>query len=169
MNDGLGKDAEKKIREWLDRPEEGYSFDRIPDQVSGFYGSSNICDFICFKSPYQIYIESKSTWEDRFDFALISEVQHDGLLAKSKIKNVFGVIIILFATHQRAFWVDIREIKKLEDMDKHSLNVKKVDKWPTHFKEIETIPNKRKKLLDYIGDIEDFIEVSKLSTLNINE
>lgn len=30
----IGKKAEKKIQEWLDRPECGYSFDRIPDQMT---------------------------------------------------------------------------------------------------------------------------------------
>ena len=44
-NDGLGKAAEAKIKQWLDRPDSGYSFDRIPDQLSGMYGSKNICDF----------------------------------------------------------------------------------------------------------------------------
>ena len=33
-DDGLGKKAEQKIKEWLDRPEDGYSFDRIPDQMT---------------------------------------------------------------------------------------------------------------------------------------
>ena len=64
----LGKKAEAKIELWLDHPELGYSFDRIPDQMTGYYMvSRNICDFICFKSPYQYYIESKATWKDRFD------------------------------------------------------------------------------------------------------
>lgn len=30
----LGKDAEARIKTWLDRPEEGYSFDRILDQMT---------------------------------------------------------------------------------------------------------------------------------------
>ncbi len=30
----IGKKAEQKIREWLDRPEEGYCFDRIYDQMT---------------------------------------------------------------------------------------------------------------------------------------
>ena len=35
MSDSLiGKDAEKKIQEWLDRKEDGYSFDRIKDQMT---------------------------------------------------------------------------------------------------------------------------------------
>ena len=35
MSDGgLGKKGEEKIKLWLDRPECGYSFDRIPDQMT---------------------------------------------------------------------------------------------------------------------------------------
>lgn len=30
----VGKKAEAKIQEWLNRPEEGYSFDRIKDQMT---------------------------------------------------------------------------------------------------------------------------------------
>lgn len=51
IHDDLGKKSEQKIREWLDRPEQGYCFDRIPDQMTGFYGPKNICDFTLFKSP----------------------------------------------------------------------------------------------------------------------
>jgi hypothetical protein len=89
MNDNLGKKAERKIAQWLDRPSEGYCFDRIPDQLTGFYGSRNISDFTLFKSPYMYYIESKATWEDRFNFSMISEYQYENLLLKSKIENVF--------------------------------------------------------------------------------
>lgn len=35
MSDTLiGKQAESKIKEWLDRPLDGYSFDRIKDQMT---------------------------------------------------------------------------------------------------------------------------------------
>ena len=153
----IGKKAEDKIAEWLDRPESAYSFDRIPDQMSGFYGSSNICDFACFKSPNMYYIESKATWEDRFDFSMLTEKQHDGLLEKSKIQNVYGLVIVLFATYKRAFVIDIREIKKLEDEGKKSINIKKIDKWQINYTEIRTIPNNRKLLLDYEGEIEEYI------------
>ena len=30
----LGKKAEAKIREWLDRPDDGYAFTRLYDQLS---------------------------------------------------------------------------------------------------------------------------------------
>lgn len=151
----VGKKAEEKIREWLDRPEEGYSFDRIPDQMTGKWGSKNICDFTCFKSPYMYYIESKATYEDRFDFSMLSDTQYEGLLEKSKIDHVFGIVIVLFATYQRAFILDIRDIAKHKENSQKSLNIKKIDKWPDYIQyfEIATVPNKRKFYLDYIGDL----------------
>lgn len=156
-NDGLGKEAEQKIREWLDRPEDGYSFDRIPDQLSGFYGSKNICDFVCFKSPYMYYIESKATWEDRFSFSMLTETQHNGLIGKSKISNVFGLVIVLFASYKRAFVFRIEDIDTVEKQGVKSLNIKKIDKWSIPYKEIRTIPNSRKKHLDYTGELEEYI------------
>ena len=156
-NDGLGKEAEKKIQEWLDRPEDGYSFDRLYDQMNGFYGSKNICDFTCFRSPYYYYIESKATWEDRFSFSMISENQHSKMLEKSRISGVYALIIILFASHKRAFVFRIEDIDKLEQQGVKSLNIKKIAKWPIRYKEITTIPNSRKKHLDYEGELEDYI------------
>lgn len=155
----LGKKAEAKIREWLDRPEEGYCFDRIPDQMTGFYGSKNICDFALFKSPNMYYIESKATWEDRFDFNMLTQTQHDGLLAKSNISNVFGIVIVLFASYKRAFIFDIRHIAKLESEGIKSLNIKKIDKWVIPYQEIQTVPS-RKQLLDYTGDLPIYSEVA---------
>ena len=98
------------------------------------------------------YIESKATWEDRFDFSMLTPTQHDGLLKKSKIPNVYGVVIVLFAHHQRAFIIDINEIKRLEDMGRKSLNIKKIDSWGITYTEIQTIPNNRKTYLDYTGE-----------------
>lgn len=163
MSDTLiGKQAEAKIEEWLDRPDEGYSFDRIKDQMTGYWGSKNICDFACFRSPYLWYIESKATWEDRFDFNMITDTQHDGLMAKSKINNVFGVVIVLFVSYKRAFIIDINEIERLCQSGKKSINIKEIDCWGLKYSEISTIPNNRKKMLDYTGELEDHISCLKV-------
>lgn len=153
MNDLLGKKAEAQIEKWLgSRTEDGYSFDRIPDQMSGLKGSKNICDFVLYKYPYQYFIESKATWEARFDFSMLTPTQHDGLLDKSRIFGVFGVVTVLFATYKRTFNIDIREIVRLEQAGTKSLNIKNIDKWGIVYHEIETIPNNRKELLDYTGE-----------------
>lgn len=156
-NDGLGKKAEKKIKEWLDHPELGYSFDRIPDQLSGFYGSRNICDFTLFKSPLFFYIESKATWRPRFDFDMISEYQMTHLLEKSHIENVWSIIIVLFATEKRAFILNIQDIQNMIENGHKSLSITKIKKWPIPYIEIPTVANSRKELLDYTGRIEDLI------------
>lgn len=153
----LGKQAEAKIKQWLNRPDDGYSFDRIPDQMSGFYNSRNVCDFICFKSPYLVYIESKATYKDRFDFVQISDYQMTEMLKKSQIQNVFAVVIILFASDKRAFILNIQDIKYLIDSGQKSINIKKLDKWDFKYSEIQTIPNNRKSLLDYTGELLDYI------------
>ena len=158
MNDTIGKEAEQKIKEWLDRPAEGYSFDRIYDQMTGFYSvSRNICDFTLYKYPYKYYIESKATWQDRWDFNELQDHQREGLLQKSKINGCFGWIIVLFASYQRAFKIDIKDFQTALDSGIKSINITKIDKWKIPYKEIQIIPNNRKKLLDYTGEVEDLI------------
>ena len=156
-DDGLGKKAELKIKQWLDHPELGYSFDRIPDQMSGRYlVSRNICDFICFKSPNLYYIESKATWSDRFDFSRITTFQSEGLTKKSEISFCFGLIIVLFAAYQRAFILKIQDINKQISSRSKSINIKKIDKWSIPYVEIPTLSS-RKTLLDYTGDLEELV------------
>lgn len=151
-DDTLGKKAESKIQQWLDRPEEGYNIYRIKDQMSGFKGSENPADFVFYKYPYQYWIESKATYEDRFEFSMITDHQYSELMKYSKIHGVYGLVIVLFAAYQRAFIIDIREIDRLiKEEDKHSLNIKKIDKWKIKYKEIRTEPS-RKAMLDYTGD-----------------
>ncbi len=157
MNDDLGKRAESKIHDWLDRPYDGYSFDRIKDQMSGFYGSKNICDFTCYKYPYMYYIESKATWKERFDFSMITPKQRDGLLKKSSIEGVYGFVIVLFATQRRAFVLDIRDIDDMIFHGKKSINIDVIKSWTFPYKEIRTVPSTRKMLLDYVGEIEEYI------------
>lgn len=148
MSEEFYKVAEKRILQWLDRPEEGYCIDRIPDQMNGLYGSKNIADFIFFKSPDLYYIESKATWADRFDFSMITQYQHDKLIEKSKIPNVHGIVIVLFASAQKAVILNILDIKSLEDSGVKSLNINKIDKWKIPYLPIKTVPS-RKQILDY--------------------
>ena len=147
--DNLGKKAEGKIKEWLNRPEEGFCFDRLPDQLNGFVGSCNICDFTLYRYPYFYYLESKATENDRFDFSMISDYQRDHMLEKSDIEGVKCYVIVLFATQKRAFILNIKDIVDEMSRGNKSINIKKVEKWTIPFKEIETIPNNRKVLLDY--------------------
>lgn len=164
-NDHLGKDAEGKIQDWL-APLPEYSFFRIKDQMTGFYGSSNPCDFIVYRMPNMCYLEAKATWKDRFDFSNITDVQRTELVRRSKVKGVYGVFSVLFASYQRTFFFDANSMFKegddgdvvLRDDSVKSLNIKKIDKWPIPYVEVGTIPNNRKKHLDYTGDFMGYLE-----------
>lgn len=171
-----GKKAEKKIKEWLDRPQDGYDFNRIPDQMSGLFRvSRNICDFDCYKYPYKYYIESKCTEHDRFDFSQLTDTQRNGLRLKAQIIGTYGFVIVCFAYYKRAFVFDIRDIAAI-DHDKDikaddktylrikSVNIKKIDKWPIPYREIRTIPS-RKEFLDYEGEIEEYIPISAVPSV----
>ena len=154
----LGKEAEKKIREWLEIPEDGNDFNRIPDQMTGFYGSKNICDFYMYKYPYMYYIESKASFHDNMPFSMINEYQRTEMFKRSKIFGVKSVAVFLFATYKRAFILDIRDIQKqIDDPKGHkSLNISKITKWPIPYVEIPAVPS-RKQLLDYTGDFEELV------------
>lgn len=172
-----GKKAEGKIRDWLTRPDEGYDFNRIPDQVTGMYGSSNICDFELYKHPYKYYIESKCTYNDNIPFSCLTNKQRDGLFLKSKIPGAYGFVIVLFQSHRRAFVFNIQDLTELIDTESSlselnkklnksetitqlkikSLNIKKIAKWSIPYTEIRTVPNNRKEFLDYEGEIEEYI------------
>ena len=116
--------------------------------MSGWFGSKNICDFTLFKSPNMYYIESKATWEDRFDFSLITDYQWDNLLKKSQIEGVHSWVIVLYLSHKRAFIFNMQDIDRLYQSGTKSLNIKKIDKWDIEYFEIPTVTS-RKQLLDY--------------------
>ena len=156
----FGKTAEKRIHTWLDRPEDGYSMDRVYDQMSGFYMvSRNISDFHCYKYPFEYYIESKATIHDRFEFSQLTDVQRIGLRKKSDIKGCYGLVVVLFVEYKRAFMINIKDITDdtpEANFTTKSINIKKIDKWGIPYKEIRTVPS-RKQILDYTGEIEEYI------------
>lgn len=71
------------------------------------------------------------------------------MLEKSKIEGVTSYIIVLFATYQKAFIFDIKDIdEQIKSGGPKSVNILKKDKWKLPYIEIRTIPSK-KSLLDY--------------------
>lgn len=155
-DDGLGKKAEDVVKTWLNKPSDGCDFYRIKDQMTGRYKSQNPCDFIVYQYPYHYYIESKATWEDRFDYANITQYQREQLYEKSKIDGVWGLVTVLFASYQRCFLFRIQDILLHIAEGKKSINIKKIDSWGLPYCEIKTVPS-RKQLLDYRGNLQEYV------------
>lgn len=113
MANNLGKKFEEQIRKSFEKVP-NVSIDRLHDQMSGFQGSSNICDFIVYREPYEYYFECKSVHGNtlsihsnakpdkngRFHgfYGNITDTQWEGLLEKSKIPGVIAGVI--------CWWVD---------------------------------------------------------------
>ena len=70
------------------------------------------------------------------------------MLEASQVNGVTSYVAVLFASHQRAFLLNIRDIDGLEKAGVKSLNIKKIDKWNLPYISLKTIPS-RKELLDY--------------------
>ena len=132
-------------------PNEGFCFDRIPDQMNGFFGSNNICDFTLFKAPNFYYIESKASYNDNMPFNMLTDYQYDHMREKAHIAGVKSYAIFLFASYRRAFIFDILDIEKSIAEGVKSVNIKKVDRWKIPYTEIPTVQS-RKQLLDYDKD-----------------
>lgn len=113
MATNRGKQFEDVVKEAFERID-GVSIDRLHDQTTGYSGSTNICDFIVYKKPYELYIECKSVHGNTLSihsnpkldkrgiyhgfYGDITDKQWEGLLAKSNIRGVVAGIL--------CWWVD---------------------------------------------------------------
>ena len=95
---------------------EGACVDRLPDQMTGLAGSTNPCDFIAYRHPYDFFIECKSCSVETqlFDIrGYISEYQWIALLNKSKFEGVFSGYLIWFVHNEKIVWVPAPKMESL--------------------------------------------------------
>ena len=110
MGENRGKKFENVIKTAFEKVD-GVSIDRLHDQTTGFRGSSNICDFIVYKEPYEYYIECKSVHGASLPFSNITDTQWKGLFEKSKIEGVFAGIICWFIDKDVTLFIPIQALQ----------------------------------------------------------
>lgn len=123
MATNRGKQFEAKIREAFERVD-GVSIDRIHDQTTRYKGSTNICDFIVYKEPYEYYIECKSVHgntlsiygkDEKHKYGNITNGQWEGLLEKSKIQGVRAGVICWFVDKDVTEYIPIQALEILRN------------------------------------------------------
>lgn len=120
MAQNRGKQFEEVIRQaFLKVPD--VSVDRLHDQVTFYKGSTNICDFIVYKKPYEYYIECKSVHGNVLPFSNISITQWEGLLEKSTIKGVTAGIICWWIDRDITGFIPIQELQRCADDGRKSI------------------------------------------------
>lgn len=161
MGVNRGKMFEDDIRDALLRIPD-MSVDRMYDQMSGYKGSCNICDFIAYHCPHQFYFECKSCYgntlsihsnDPKRKYGLISNAQWDGLLAKSEITGITAGYFIWFIDHDMTLFVDAKTMKDIRDAGNKSFNINHLQHYNGNF---YIVPGDKKRVrFDY--DLTDFI------------
>ena len=121
-----GKQFEQQVKLGFNAVE-NCSIDRLPDQMNGFAGGSNICDFIAYKHPNQFYLECKSCYGNTLNFNNITDTQWSGLLEKSSIEGVVAGVLIWFIDHDITLFMPITSLESMKQDGDKSVNVKYYD------------------------------------------
>jgi hypothetical protein len=137
MAQNRGKQFEQHIQEAFEKVE-GVSVDRLHDQTTGYLGSSNICDFIVYRKPYEYYFECKSVHGNTLSihsipkpdkkgvlhgfYGNITDTQWEGLLEKSKISGVIAGVICWWVDKDTTMFIDIRLLEELRKRNYKSIN-----------------------------------------------
>ena len=161
-----GKQFEDTIKECFEKVP-NISIDRLHDQMNGYVGSSNICDFIVYHCPIQLYIECKATYGNTLSinsnnpkkaYGDISNTQWEGLLEKSKIHGVAAGYIIWYIDNDETFFVPAHIAKQFKDSGHKSINRKHlVDSYGLELEDVLRLKGtKRRVFFDY--NMKEFLD-----------
>ena len=161
MPPNYGKEFEGVVRKAFEKVP-NVSIDRLHDQTTGWKGSSNICDFIVYREPYEYYFECKSVHGNRLPFSNITDTQWKGLMEKSQIEGVFAGIICWWIDRDRTFFLPIQKLAIWRYFDSalqlKSISVEQADKDVSC---IEIKGKKKRVFFDY--DMEKFLNAVSMS------
>ncbi len=123
-----GKKFEQQVKSDLLRCFPNSFVLRLPDQQSGYYGTSqNICDFILFTNKTLFLLECKSHKGNTFP---LSNLTQFGKLQQYKNVNDLKVgVIIWFIDHDKVVYVPIQYVIQMIDDGSKSINIKDNDKY----------------------------------------
>lgn len=161
MSTNRGKQFEDVIKQaFLKIPD--VSIDRLHDQTNGYLGSSNICDFIVYKKPYEYYIECKSVHgntlsihsnDPKKKYGNITNKQWEGLLEKSKIKGVFAGVICWWIDRDVTAYMPIEFLQDQRRMGRKSIQYGLATQCEfEHNSPFAIVGNKKRVFFDYDMD-----------------
>lgn len=144
MNINRGKQFEEVVKDcFLAVP--GVSIDRLHDQMTGFKGSTNVCDFIVYKEPNEFYFECKAVHGNTLPFSNITKNQWDGMLAKSKIPGVYAGVICWWVDRDVTLFVPIQKLQEYKESGFKSIRFDIFDNVGVY----QVFGNKKRVFFDY--------------------
>lgn len=113
MSVNRGKDFEKVFRECTERVP-NVAVLRLNDQMNGFYGSKNPCDFVLYNKPYIYFIECKSVHGNRLPFTNISDYQWQEMTKVAKVDGVVAGVICWYIDRDVTLFIPIETLNALK-------------------------------------------------------
>lgn len=140
MSDNYGKNFEQKFKKDFLKTIKNSTIDRIYDTVNGFYGISNICDFIGYSYPNIFYCEIKTHKGASIPFENIT--QYKKLVDKIGIPGVRCGVVLWLYEKDMIMYIPISTIKQMKEDGKKSVGLKAIDEGYN----IKKIPSIKKKI-----------------------
>lgn len=160
MTVNRGKDFERVIKESFEKVP-NVAVARIHDQMNGFAGSANPCDFIIYNKPYLYPIECKSVHGNTLSFGNITRNQWKGLLDMSEVQGVISGVICWWVDHDVTKFIPIKALEYLARDEHKSLRYDA--ELPAECKcELITIEGKKKRVF-FEYDMDKFLKESRIS------
>lgn len=164
MAKNRGKKFEDVVRASFEKVP-GVSVVRLHDQTTGYQASSNHCDFIVYKKPYEYHIECKSVHGNTLSihsnpkpdkkgvlhgfYGNITDTQWEGLLEKSVIPGVVAGVMCWWVDKDVTLFIPIEELAYIRCRNKSF----RYD-WNTQYT-INITGQKKRVFFDY--DMEEFL------------
>lgn len=84
--------------------------DELKDDTSGFYGVSNPCDYILFRSPYLFLVELKTHKGKSLPIAKIRPNQIQGMEKATHYEGVYGGFLINFRELEETYYITVQDV-----------------------------------------------------------
>lgn len=118
-----GKSFETRFQhDWLQTVPDSFVM-RLPDQQSGYHGSSaNPCDFICYSYPNMYLLELKSHKGNTFPLSAFR--QYEKLASYDYNEGIKVGVILWLYDHDKVIYIPISTFVQLVEENKKSFNIK---------------------------------------------
>lgn len=168
-NVNRGKQFENIIGEAFEKVPD-VSVVRLHDQTTGYLGSSNHCDFIVYKKPYEYHIECKSVHGNTLSihsipkpdkhgvlhgfYGNITDTQWEGLLEKSQIDGVTAGVICWWIDKDKTVFISIQTLELMKTIGMKSVRYDAIDDCDGDTDMIEIKGEKKRVFFEY--NMEEF-------------
>lgn len=120
-----GKKFEERFKlDWIECFSDS-TITRLYDVTTGYLSLSTISDYICYKYPYQFFIECKTHKGASIPFTNIT--QYDKMIKVVGVEGVRAGVILWLYEKDKVFYIPVSTITQMKNDGKKSVGIKAVE------------------------------------------